>query len=322
VSLQAHNLRVRIVVSFTAVGAVLGTLFAIACYVAASYIERQFVEATVADELAYFIEQVTANPDAPVPASTNFRGWHATLDDFSPIPDWLRDLAPGLHEIEHAGTWYEIAISDHAGRRYFLVYDESEVERIKAVLVLFLVGGVLGVTFVALWIGVSVADRIIAPVTRLAELVRTADRREEESLASAFADDEVGELARAFDLHAARVRALVLREQELTADASHELRTGLAVIAGTTELLREAPELSRESLGRLERIDRATAGLRRLTEAFLLLARDPSTASGASDAGAVLGELVEQHREAAQRRGRELLLRLEGKWSCRCPLPC
>lgn len=313
--MSAHKqpLRTRIVVSFALVGAVLSTLFALSTFAAAAFVEREFVRATVADELEYFVEQVAENPTAAPPESTRFRGWHAAGDDREAIPHWLRDLSPGLHEIEHDGTWYEVAIEDRGERRFFLAYDETEVERIKDMLLLVLAAGVLGVTFVAVWLGASVADRIVAPVTRLARLVQAERPDGGEELASHFAEDEVGALARAFDHHDRRVRELVRREQELTADTSHELRNGLAVIVNTAELLREAPELSAGSRERLARIVRAAAGLGRLSGAYLLLARDPGSSTGTCDAGSTLAEMIDRQRERAARRGCRLSLRRDAE---------
>jgi signal transduction histidine kinase len=65
------------------------------------------------------------------------------------------------------------------------------------------------------------------------------------------------------------------RERQFTANASHELRTPVTVIAGAVELLEARPDAGEPSLARpLHRLRRATAAMEETIEIFLLLARE------------------------------------------------
>ncbi len=97
---------------------------------------------------------------------------------------------------------------------------------------------------------------------------------EPDELAPYFAEDEVGELAKALDDYAGRLTEVVQRDREFNADVSHELRTPLAVIRGAVELLLSKPDLDDRTRKRLQRIERAEQQCTDLISALLLLSRN------------------------------------------------
>lgn len=118
------------------------------------------------------------------------------------------------------------------------------------------------------------AAHVMAPVTRLARSIQDQDRSDPkvESLASKFADDEVGRVAAALDAAFAQLRLTLERERLFTSDVSHELRTPLMVVASSCEVLLES-DLSISQRKQIERIGNAAEDMRTLIQAFLLLAR-------------------------------------------------
>jgi signal transduction histidine kinase len=91
---------------------------------------------------------------------------------------------------------------------------------------------------------------------------------------------EVKTLAQALHDAFARITAFVERERQFTANASHELRTPVTVIAGAVELLEARPDAGEPSLARpLQRLRRATAAMEETIEIFLLLAREDAVAT-------------------------------------------
>ena len=117
----------------------------------------------------------------------------------------------------------------------------------------------------------------MAPISRLAQQVRHRDQLHPLAppLAPDYPDDEVGQLAAAFDSTLGQVRQSLERERLFTSDVSHELRTPLMVIATSCELLAEANLSSREK-DQLARIARASEEMHELVQTFLQLARDKS----------------------------------------------
>jgi two-component system, OmpR family, sensor kinase len=153
---------------------------------------------------------------------------------------------------------------------------EATVTRVE----LFLVIGVLIGTGVALFAGMTIARRAMAPIARLtttaAEIARTRDPSR--VVPQSEADDEVSELARTLqgmlrELDAARgeTEAMLVRQRRFVADASHELRTPLTSVLVNLELLAESlhgdqGEAARSAL-------RSSQRMRRLVADLLLLAR-------------------------------------------------
>jgi two-component system, OmpR family, sensor kinase len=121
---------------------------------------------------------------------------------------------------------------------------EATVSRIR----LFLAGGVLGGTLLALLGGLLVGRRAMAPIAALTagarEIAETRDPGR--SLPASRAEDEVTQLGRTLqdmldNLEASRTETedALARQRQFVADASHELRTPLTSILANLELLAE-----------------------------------------------------------------------------------
>jgi signal transduction histidine kinase len=116
----------------------------------------------------------------------------------------------------------------------------------------------------------------LAPVDRMtgeAEAISSLDS--EARLTAMPGDDELARLARTLDNMLERLRVSFGRERQFVDDASHELRTPIAVMRGELELARAAAAAGDE--GGLDRALRAASleneRLARLAEDLLLLAR-------------------------------------------------
>jgi two-component system, OmpR family, sensor kinase len=153
---------------------------------------------------------------------------------------------------------------------------EATVTRVE----LFLLIGVLIGTGVALFAGMTIARRAMAPIARLTSTAEEIARTRDPSrvVPQSEADDEVSELARTLqgmlrELDAAReeTEAMLMRQRRFVADASHELRTPLTSVLVNLELLAESldgdqGEAARSAL-------RSSRRMRRLVADLLLLAR-------------------------------------------------
>ncbi|HEX3826250.1 MAG TPA: ATP-binding protein [Sporichthyaceae bacterium] len=125
--------------------------------------------------------------------------------------------------------------------------------------------------------GRRVVRAAMAPVDRLtreAEAISSLER--EAQLSRVPGEDELARLARTLDRMLERLRVSFRREREFVDDASHELRTPIAVMRGELELARMASSTG-DTPG-LDRSLRAAAAenerLARLAEDLLLLARE------------------------------------------------
>jgi signal transduction histidine kinase len=146
--------------------------------------------------------------------------------------------------------------------------------------------------------GVILASRVTASVTRLARQVGQAKPGDTDlALIELTSNDEVGELARAFDRYLARLREFIERENYFTADVSHELRTPLAITLGTVEVLEQDEKLSAKQKERIARIRRAVQDMIDLTAALLLMAREHHVAADEQEChvSEVVSACVEKH---------------------------
>jgi len=163
------------------------------------------------------------------------------------------------------------------------VQEQHEFEaREKALFSVVLAGFLLSV--VGAWgLGLVMAKRVMTPVSRLAQQVRHREQLHPLAppLAPEYADDEVGQLAAAFDSTLGQLRQSLERERLFTSDVSHELRTPLMVIATSCELLEQAP-LEPRQREQLARVNRASEDMRDLVQTFLQLARSNDIVFAAS----------------------------------------
>jgi signal transduction histidine kinase len=149
----------------------------------------------------------------------------------------------------------------------------------------------LAMTLLSTLGGIWLSRSVVAPVADLAAKVRHRSPDDwEQPLADDFPTGEVGELARVFDRHLIRMRAFIERERAFSADTSHELRTALAVILSSTEVLLDDDSLSDKQKARIGRIEHAARDMSELGTALLLMAREEH--SLAAGGGCVLAEVV------------------------------
>jgi two-component system sensor histidine kinase BaeS len=112
-------------------------------------------------------------------------------------------------------------------------------EQFLARINLALLYAALGATAIALFLGVFLARKLTHPLRELTTATRAMAQGELEQQVPVRSQDELGELASAFNQMSADLsRANELRRQ-MTADIAHDLRTPLSVITGYTEALRD-----------------------------------------------------------------------------------
>ncbi len=206
-----------------------------------------------------------------------------------PVPPQGVVTLPGFREVSTVDGYRVVTgvlpVYDLAGAEYGHVFfqygrevasTQATVHRVE----LFLVLGVLAGSLLALFAGVAIARRAMAPIAALtstaAEIARTRDpsRRVPQPLAK----DEVAELAgtlegmlRELDAARGETEAALARQRQFVADASHELRTPLTSVLANLELLAESLEGDQGEAARSAL--RSSRRMRRLVADLLLLAR-------------------------------------------------
>jgi signal transduction histidine kinase len=314
-----RRLRSRIILSFLLLGFGLTSLFAFATQWTRSRVENALVEDVMNKNINEFARRYyadpTRNPAVPV---EQIRAFAFGPEKFESLkadqPDWYR-LGDGIHRLsgknlDGSPFVYKLAVRKTPDAWFFLAYDMTRASRGDAQFNRAIFGSVVVFTLFSLLVGWWAASRVMSPVSELARRLRRSGRSAEpEALASHFAEDEVGELAKALDDYAGRLTDVVKRDREFNADVSHELRTPLAVIRGASELLLTKPDLDDKTRARLQRIQRAEQQCTDLISALLLLSRN-ERGHGSADVGRLAEQLLDAHR--SQLGGKALTLRLEG----------
>jgi heavy metal sensor kinase len=139
----------------------------------------------------------------------------------------------------------------------------------------------------------------LRPVTQMASRAASIPLTGIEDLGPVPRDDELGQLARAFNALVSRLRAALQTQRQLMADASHELRTPVSVIRTATDVA-----LSREHRDEAEYRDALAIALTqaqrlgRVVEDMLTLARADVGAYPLRPVNLYLDDLIEDCRRA------------------------
>jgi signal transduction histidine kinase len=255
-------------------GAFTSALFAVGIFIAAERFERSVLNKHIQAEFQSLVDAVSASPDLDRLQSALLLGYVGR--DNPALPPALAALDDGTyHAVRFNDRSYQVLVGDDGGRRFYVAYDITEWEALEQPVIYVLIGGVLLSTLLAVWIGFRSSAQVIAPVTRLADRLKALDPGQRRvRLADEFEGAEVATIAEAFDRYMERLDGFVEREQLFTSAAAHELRTPLAVLQGSSEVLLEQPELSPIARRAGERIDRATREMREFIEALLVISRE------------------------------------------------
>lgn len=269
------NLRTRVAATVAIACIAVVAALAITLYAASEDLEEGLVDQIVSEEMDFLIQHHRENPSIARESGPNLQYYVVrTPSDLEKIPEKLRKLQAGMHEIGYDIEEQHVAVRIVDGIRFIVVYDagphELREQQFRR-LVLFALATIM---IVAAALGYWIAGFLTRQITDLATRVATLDpglRRE--PLTQEGQDTEVAALARAFDQHEARIRELLAREQEFTGNASHELRTPLTAIRTSCELLETETGLTDKAKARIAGIAIAAKRMTGQIEMLLFLAR-------------------------------------------------
>jgi two-component system, OmpR family, sensor kinase len=198
----------------------------------------------------------------------------------------MREWQPQFDEVSLSATERVRIITwparDEDGEMFFVVVGQQlrDVQRAERQLVLLLaIANPLALVLASLG-GLWLTKRALSPVDRLTRAAERIGRGNlTERVEESRSRDEIGRLAATFNQMISRLEQAFERERHFTADASHELKTPLAVLRGDIEVAlrrqRTPEEYQRVLNSSLEEIARLT----KLTEDLLTLARSDADES-------------------------------------------
>lgn len=312
--LRTNSLRFQASVVFALFGALISAVLSGGLYWAVKDVGSNLMRETLRAEMEDMVARHERDQMFVPPNTIAFRGY--VLSPWEPeehVPEPVHHLLPGWHVVSLEGSNYLLLVADHNEARYFMLYNTDRQRARESfflgALMLFSVFMILGSAIGGFWL----ARRIIAPVTRLADWVGGAEVGIEHlPPAKLLRNDEVGELARAFERYVQRLSEFIEREKNFAGDVSHELRTPLAVILGSVEVLEQDERLNDRQRERLARIKRSGLEMTGMMRALLLIAREPVVGADEllCEAEPVVREAVDRHRASLRDAAVELELEI------------
>jgi len=288
----------RILIAFVLMTALISGLFSLSIVLVVHYIEERLMS----EEMQRTLDTVIPDYQQGLPLRVDPQSqFFASNSKRYAIPPAFQGLQLGFNEIleDDGDAFYAFALHEN-GETFVLVQDQKDFELHEQALFSVVLVGFLLCLLLAYTLGLLMARKVMTPLSRLTGQVRHRDQLHPLApvLAADYPDDEVGQLAAAFDSTLGEIRQLLSRERLFTSDVSHELRTPLMVIASSCELLSEAPlpAVAREPIAR---INRACSDMRSLVEIFLHLARGKDSTDSLSD-GASLKQIAEEQYQRWQ----------------------
>jgi heavy metal sensor kinase len=238
--------------------------------------------------------------------------------DQPPFPSGPASSEPASWSVDRDGRLFRVRTVrlDYGGRPYDVLM-AGPLDEVRAVmrafrnLLLLMIPGVLAAACLG---GYWISRRALAPVdgiTRVAKSISVQNLSERLSVPQT--GDELQRMSETWNEVLERLDAAVKRIRQFTADASHELRTPVALIRATAELALRRERDSEEYRKSLRDIESEAQRMTDLTDSLLTLAR--ADASGLdmplvkADLNDVVHDAVRQSAPLAEAKG--LLLKAE-----------
>lgn len=301
-----------------------------ACLLALSY-SIPFTESHLISENQYYtlkgiIDQDLANGRPPrlIP----IKKLYASVPEVNGIkipliPEAYKDAPEGFSEFEAADRSAFIYRMEQDGVSYVLETDQTEFEEIEHQLGFYVMLFAAAAFALSLLLGWVLGQTVTRPVRSLSrEVKRCAESSVFTPLSVKVDDDEVGFLAKTCESSLMQLHEMLERERLFASDLSHELRTDLAVVATTSELLEEVGGLSPRQTAQVGRIRVSAKNMLRLVNALLALNRGAAVRmadNAQAPLSAIASSVASEFQSEAKKKGLELEFREAGGESPEVP---
>ncbi len=272
-----RGLRLRIALAFAIFCIfVVGTL-GISLYVASGDIEEAHIEQVIEMEMDHLVERYRQQADFIPQAGSNLEGYivRDRAEELK-LPAYLQGLSQRRHIVFRGPDETRVAIRHIDGVKFLVAYEIGLHEQRKQEFGLLIGLSLISLVGIALVVGYLLAGLLVREVAGLAEQVRNLAPGNVQgvTLMQSGMDEEVAQLARALDDYQSRIKRMLQREQEFTANVSHEMRTPITTILTSCELLTTELGLSEKARTRIGMVESAATRMGEQLQALLFLARE------------------------------------------------
>jgi signal transduction histidine kinase len=334
---HAHSLRHRIAAAFLLSATLIALLFSLFNFVFLYAVEDRAFAHMLDEEAAHQRQHWQRHGEFTAPLR-DYVALHRSPDSFpAAVKEPLIEEPNRREFFGDDGKHYHLAaLKFQPGQaQAYLLAEVSAyllVRPIRNRMLVFYAISALIVLSIAGLIGYLLAGRATAPLTRLVQMLDEVEPDTRPApFATAFAgtafagkafpDNEIGKLATALEQAFARGAAFLEREQNFTRDASHELRTPIAIIHSAAELLamQQLPEAGREQL---QQIRAAAIQMEQIVNTLLALAREaPKTAQPPVMLLPILEKAIVQHANLLRDKDVQLDVQIPARATVALPAP-
>ena len=252
--------------------------------VAAKVVEGVMMRTALEGEAQHFWSEYKNSATHPLPHTDNLRGYMSSNGSFTNVPQSLQSLEPGLGRAYINDREFLVLVDQREINEkkniLYLVFDEQSVAKLSFYFGVVPLSLVLIVIYLSAWFGFKQSRKALSPLVALASRLRHVDSEQSQEvnldldhLKTSSIDDEINILVDSLSNFTAEINQLIERERRFSRDASHELKTPLTIIQGSTEFLLSTDNLSQHQTKALERIKRTVHDMNQLVNALLILAR-------------------------------------------------
>lgn len=271
------GLRLRVALAFAIFCIVVVGTLGVSLYIASDDIEEAHIEQIIETEMDYLLQRYRESTDFVPQEGSNLEKYiiHDPTEE-SRLPSHLQGLNYRRHKVFRGPEEVRVAVHHVDGVKFLVAYEVGLHDQRQRELRLLIVLSLISVVGVALVVGYLLAGVLVKQVTGLAEQVRHLAPGDAQgaTLTQPGQDEEVAQLARALDDYQNRITRMLRREQEFTANISHELRTPITTVLTSCELLITEPNLSERARARIGMIEAAATRMGEQLQALLFLARE------------------------------------------------
>ncbi|HNP26171.1 MAG TPA: HAMP domain-containing sensor histidine kinase [Nitrosomonas sp.] len=272
-----HGLRLRVANALANFCIITVGALGIILYVASDNIEDAHIRQVIKMEMDHLVHRYRKHSDFYSQIGSHLKSYVIHhVDDELQIPSYYRGLQAGYHRIYYDFEDIHVLVQSIDDVKFLVAYRILLHNKRLSELRLLILLSWVAVVAIAFVVGYVLAGILVKQVTDLAERVKLLAPGDVQGapLMQPDMDEEVAQLALALDDYQNRIRRMLQREQEFTANISHELRTPITTILTSCELLDAEPDLSEKVRLRIKRIEAATSRMGEQLQALLFLARE------------------------------------------------
>ena len=289
----------RILISFVVLTTVVSGLFSFGIMAAIDIVKEDLITAEFNRKFPEIMVDYKQGQNPQLGLDTQFYSGTENL------PYYLQDLEPGFNEVKSEKSSFHVMMRQDKEKPFYLVQEQTTLGRHENILEVSVVAGFFLCVIASIVLGIMMSRKVIAPVRRLTKQVHNREKLllDAPPLSSGYVNDEVGQLAQAFDRTISMLQQSLLRETLFTSDVSHELRTPLMVIKSSCDLLVEKNQLDDFTRQRINTINKAAKEIQELVDAFLTLARGSETEQERAPLASIIQKDFNEWDQQAKAKG-------------------